>query len=113
MKILISCLVLDAHNCYPYDGKWTDRIDRALKTGFPVGIEQDIASAVDPVTVTRRPVVTHTPKTTGSEPTLRDHFFELVGADAEYSWQVQPGCGVGSCSAGSPRIVQMAIRFRF
>src|SRR5580700_3535990 len=70
--------VLDAHNCYPYDGKWTDRIDRALKTGFPVGIEQDIAWAVDPVTGKGRPVVTHTPKTTGSEPTLREHFFEHV-----------------------------------
>jgi hypothetical protein len=70
--------VLDAHNCYPYDGQWSDRIDRALKTGFPVGIEQDIAWAIDPATGKGRPVVTHTPKTTGSEPTLRDHFFERV-----------------------------------
>jgi hypothetical protein len=30
--------VLDAHNCYPYEGRWADRIDRALTTGFPVGI---------------------------------------------------------------------------
>ncbi len=70
--------VLDAHNCYPYERRWADRIDRALKTGFPVGIEQDIAWAVDPVTRKGRPVVTHTPKTTGAEPTLRDHFFERV-----------------------------------
>jgi hypothetical protein len=70
--------VLDAHNCYPYDGQWSDRIDRALKTGFPVGIEQDIAWASDPATGKGRPVVTHTPKTTGAEPTLRDHFFERV-----------------------------------
>jgi hypothetical protein len=70
--------VLDAHNCYPYDGQWSDRIDRALKTGFPVGIEQDIAWAADPATGKGRPVVTHTPKTTGAEPTLRDHFFERV-----------------------------------
>jgi hypothetical protein len=70
--------VLDAHNCYPYDGKWTDRIDRALQGGFPVGIEQDIAWAADPVTGKGRPVVTHMPKTTGGEPTLRDHFFERV-----------------------------------
>jgi hypothetical protein len=70
--------VLDAHNCYPYEGQWSDRIDRALKTGFPVGIEQDIAWAADPVTGKGRPVVTHTSKTTGSEPTLRDHFFERV-----------------------------------
>lgn len=70
--------VLDAHNCYPYNGQYSDRIDRALKGGFPVGIEQDIAWAVDPVTGKGRPVVTHTSKTTGSEPTLRDHFFERV-----------------------------------
>jgi hypothetical protein len=64
--------VLDAHNCYPYEGSWTDRIDRALATGFPVAIEQDIAWAKG------LPVVSHTPKTTGGEPTLRDHFFERV-----------------------------------
>ena len=28
--------VLDAHNCYPYQGEWSDRIERALNTGFPV-----------------------------------------------------------------------------
>ena len=70
--------VLDAHNCYPYDGKWRDRIDRALGSGFPVSIEQDIAWAVDPATGKVRPVVTHTLNTTGAEPTLRDHFFERV-----------------------------------
>jgi hypothetical protein len=64
--------VLDAHNCYPYQGQWTDRIDRALKLGFPVAIEQDIAWA------NGRPVVTHTSKTTGNEPALRDYFFERV-----------------------------------
>jgi hypothetical protein len=70
--------VLDAHNCYPYNGKWTDRIDRALRSGFPISIEQDIAWAIDPVTGKGRPVVTHTANTTGTEPTLRDHFFERV-----------------------------------
>ena len=64
--------VLDAHNCYPYDGRYADRIDRALSLGFPIAIEQDIAWAAG------RPVVSHTPKTTGSEPTLREHFFERV-----------------------------------
>jgi hypothetical protein len=64
--------VLDAHNCYPYKGQWADRVDRALKTGYPVGIEQDVAWA------NGRPVVSHDPKTTGSEPALRDYFFEHV-----------------------------------
>jgi hypothetical protein len=70
--------VLDAHNCYPYNGQWADRIDRAISTGYPVGIEQDVAWAVDKATGKGRPVVTHTPKTTGDEPTLREYFFEHV-----------------------------------
>jgi len=40
--------MLDAHNCYPYEGQFADRIDRALRVGFPVGIEQDLAWFVDP-----------------------------------------------------------------
>jgi hypothetical protein len=64
--------VLDAHNCYPYEGKWADRVDRALRTGFPVGIEQDLAWDKG------RVVVSHEAKTTGAEPLLRDYFFERV-----------------------------------
>jgi len=70
--------VLDAHNCYPYEGQWADRIERALRTGFPVGIEQDMAWYVDPVTGKGRAVVSHTAKTKGTEPLLRDYFFERV-----------------------------------
>src|SRR5437660_6982274 len=64
--------VLDAHNCYPYQGRWADRIERALKTGFLVAIEQDITLYGG------RPVVSHSDKPTGAEPTLREHFFERV-----------------------------------
>jgi len=64
--------MVDAHNCYPYEGRWRDRIDRALSAGFPVSIEQDIAS------YRGRVVVSHTTKTTGVEPLLRDYFFERV-----------------------------------
>jgi hypothetical protein len=70
--------LLDAHNCYPYSGRWADRVDRALSTGFPVAIEQDLAWYVDAATGQGRVVVTHTPKTNGSEPALRDYFFEHV-----------------------------------
>src|SRR5262249_16876667 len=70
--------VLDAHNCYPYDGRWTDRLDRALRTGFPVAIEQDLAWDADPLTGHGRVVVSHEAKTTGSEPTLQEYFFEHV-----------------------------------
>ena len=70
--------VLDAHNCYPYEGQWTDRIERALSTGFPVGIEQDLAWYVDPVTGQGRIVISHSPKTDGTEPTLQHYFFDRV-----------------------------------
>jgi hypothetical protein len=70
--------VLDAHNCYPYKGEWKDRIDRALGTGFPVAIEQDLAWYVDPATGKGRIVVSHTDKVTGVEPELRNYFFDRV-----------------------------------
>lgn len=70
--------VLDAHNCYPYEGQWRDRLQRALSTGRPVAIEQDLAWYVDPKTGAGRIAVTHSAKTNGSEPGLRDYFFEPV-----------------------------------
>jgi hypothetical protein len=70
--------LLDAHNCYPYEGHWTDRIQRALNSGYPVSIEQDLAWYVDPATGKGRAVVSHTPHATGAEPTLEDYFFKQV-----------------------------------
>jgi len=70
--------LLDAHNCYPYEGRWADRVTRALGTGFPVGIEQDLAWYVDPASGKGRVVVTHKAETDGSEPELRTYFFERV-----------------------------------
>ena len=70
--------VLDAHNCYPYEGRWSDRIDRALNAGSPVSIEQDLAWYVDPATGKGRVVVSHSPHPTGAEPTLENYFFERV-----------------------------------
>ena len=70
--------MLDAHNCYPYDGQWNDRIQRALRSGFPVSIEQDLAWYVDPATHQGRVVVSHTPQPSGAEPTLEDYFFQNV-----------------------------------
>jgi hypothetical protein len=64
--------ILDSHNCYPYKGQWANRIERALSTGFPVAIEQDIAWD------NGRVVVSHSAKTVGTEPLLRDYFFERV-----------------------------------
>ena len=70
--------VLDAHNCYPYDGRWNNRIDRALSTGFPVAIEQDMAWYVDPATGRGHAVVDHSAKTRAADPEERRYFFERV-----------------------------------
>jgi len=70
--------VTDAHNCYPYDGRWNDRIDRALSTGFPVAIEQDLGWYTDAKTGKSWSVVTHGGQLTGQEPTMEQYFFERV-----------------------------------
>lgn len=81
--------IVDAHNCYPYDGQWGDRIDRALSVGYPVAIEQDLAWHTDPATGRGRAVVSHVTETTGREPGLRDHFFERVRPIVEASMKEQ------------------------
>lgn len=70
--------LLDAHNCYPYDGQFNDRVDRALSTGFPVAIEQDLAWFVDPATGKGRVVVSHAAETNANDPEERRYFFERV-----------------------------------
>jgi hypothetical protein len=71
-------VLLDAHNCYPYNGRWADRIDRALSTGVPLAIEQDLVWFRDPVTGRGRSLVAHDERNKpnlgldGSEPTMRD-----------------------------------------
>jgi hypothetical protein len=71
-------VLLDAHNCYPYDGHWPERVQRALGTGLPLAIEQDLAWFVDPQTGVGRSLVTHGAPFTGSEPTMREYFFERI-----------------------------------
>jgi hypothetical protein len=70
--------IVDAHNCYPYDGRWTDRIRRALASGFPVSIEQDLAWYVDPSTGKGRAVLSHSSRPNPSDPELRTYFFKTV-----------------------------------
>ena len=77
-------VLLDAHNCYPYNGRWADRIDRALSTGTPLAIEQDLVWFRDPRTGKGRSLVAHDNPgepalgLTGTEPTMREYFFERV-----------------------------------
>ena len=70
--------VMDAHNCYPYSGRWNDRIDRALSAGTPLAIEQDLLWYTDKRTGQSRSIVTHGAPSTGNEPSMRDYFFEKV-----------------------------------
>lgn len=70
--------VMDAHNCYPYFGWWSDRIDRALAAGTPLAIEQDLAWYTDPKTGKSWNVVAHGEPFTGQEPTMEHYFFDRV-----------------------------------
>jgi len=69
---------LDAHNCYPYGEWWADRIDRALSAGTPLAIEQDLAWYTDRRTGQSRSVLSHSPNASGSEPGMKEYFFERV-----------------------------------
>lgn len=75
---LAQRVLLDAHNCYPYNGNFADRIERALKTGLPVAIEQDLAWHKDSATGKAWSVVSHETHTKGDEPTMKAYFFERI-----------------------------------
>src|SRR5947208_14476707 len=67
--------MLHAHNCYPEDGQWTDRIERALGTRVsPIAIEQDLVWSAS----TGQIMVSHGTPLTGKEPTLEEYFFKRV-----------------------------------
>lgn len=70
-------VLVDCHNCYPYNQQWNDRIDRALATGLPVAIEQDLTWYVD-AKGRGRVVDSHEKKLSGTEPTLEHYFFDKV-----------------------------------
>jgi hypothetical protein len=71
-------VLIDAHNCYPYHGRWADRITRALAVGLPVAIEQDLAWYTDPRTGRSRSLLSHEEKADGTEPGMREYFFERI-----------------------------------
>jgi len=71
-------VLIDAHNCYPYHGRWADRMNRALAAGLPVAIEQDLAWYTDPTTNRSRSLLSHEEKADGTEPDMREYFFERI-----------------------------------
>src|SRR3954451_16278969 len=80
-------VLLDAHNSYPENGRWADRIDRALGTGLPLAIEQDLIWYRDPATGEGRSVVSHGQPFTGREPGMREYFFERIRPIVEKALQ--------------------------
>ena len=75
-------VLLDAHNAYPYQGRWHDRLDRALATGLPLAIEQDLIWRPATPDKPAHSIVSHGEPFTGQEPSLRD-FFERIRPVAE------------------------------
>ena len=70
-------VLLDAHNAYPQNDRWRDRIDRALSTGLPVAIEQDLFWLRDGEQRFRI-VVAHDTSELGRAPTLDAYFFQRI-----------------------------------
>lgn len=68
-------VLLDAHNAYPYEGKYADRVPRALSTGLPVAIEQDLIWRPGPGGRGGESVVGHDVDKVADAPTFEDYFF--------------------------------------
>ena len=54
-----SRVLMDAHNCYPYGGKWETGWNALFKTGTPLAIEQDLFWYTNPRTHQSQSLVTH------------------------------------------------------
>src|SRR5882762_7931684 len=76
-------VLMDAHNCYPYFEWWSDRIDRALSSGTPLAIEQDLLWSRNAKTGQPHSILSHGALATGAEPGMREYFFERVRPIAE------------------------------
>ncbi len=71
-------VLLDAHNSYPERGQWTDRLPRALATGTPLAIEQDLYWVPSGPGGRWQSVVAHDSDAVAGAPTLDAHFFEAL-----------------------------------
>jgi hypothetical protein len=88
-------VLLDAHNAYPYEGRFADRIERGLATGLPVAIEQDLIWRVDG-SGKGVSVVAHDVEHAGDAPTFEAYFFERIAPlmtkalaeNARHTWPV-------------------------
>ena len=71
-------VLLDAHNAYSQNDRWSDRIDRALSTGLPVAIEQDLFWAMNRTSGRAEIVVAHDTSELDRAPTLEAYFFDKI-----------------------------------
>ena len=77
-------VMLDAHNAYPQNDRWRDRIDRALSTGFPVAIEQDLYWRKDRDGVSRS-----SSRTTNPSSIARRHSTHIFSSGSGRSWNAR------------------------
>lgn len=68
--------LFEAHNCYPYNGFWADRLERALAVGPPLALELDMRWHVPAGSGAGRLIVAHDPPRSDRDPTLRDYLFK-------------------------------------
>ncbi len=71
-------VLIEAHNCYPHQGLWRNRLEHALEAGPPMGVELDLAWYVDAETGAGRLIVSHGPPFSGNEPELHAYFFQPI-----------------------------------
>ncbi|MBP6773708.1 MAG: hypothetical protein KA154_11975 [Gemmatimonadaceae bacterium] len=71
-------VLLDAHNAYPERGQWADRIDRALATGLPLAIEQDLYWYQPAGSPGYTSVVAHDDDALAGAPSFEQHFLERI-----------------------------------
>jgi hypothetical protein len=86
-------VLLDAHNAYPEQGRWGDRLERALGAGLPLAIEQDLVWRPRSDDRPAHSIVSHGQPFTGEEPTLRETLERLrpivsraLADDARTDW---------------------------
>jgi hypothetical protein len=68
--------LFEAHNCYPYNGFWADRLSRALTVAPPLALELDLRWQVPAEGGPGRLIVAHDPPRSDRDPALRDYLFE-------------------------------------
>lgn len=68
--------LFEAHNCYPYNGFWADRLERALSVGPPLALELDLRWHAPGGAEDGRLIVAHDPPRSDRDPTLREYLFE-------------------------------------